>query len=356
MSTQGRPRIGVVGTGWWSIEHHVPSLLGYEGAELAALADTNPEKLARVASHFGVERTFADAEELFVSGLVDGVMIAVPHAHHYPLARAALDAGLHVFLEKPMTLASADAWDLVERAERAGLQLTVGYTFQYTRAAQRLKRLFDEGTLGELLAVSGIFASIVEAYYRGRPDDYASVFDFSLAGPDPQTYSDPKLAGGGQAATQITHAMGLVLYVTGLAPTKVMAFMRNGELEVDLVDAIAYELSGGAVGTMAAAGTIRPGQDLHEEARYFGSEGNAVHRLAEGTLEIALDDGTTERVALEEGESVYPAEAPARGFADLIAGRGPNLAPAVPAARTVAFVEAAYRSAASGQPVAVEPR
>ena len=70
--------------------------------------------------------------ELFTSGLVDGVLIAVPHVHHYPLAKAALDSGLHVMLEKPMVLESAHAWDLVDTAEARQLHLMLGYTYQFT--------------------------------------------------------------------------------------------------------------------------------------------------------------------------------------------------------------------------------
>ena len=129
---RGTPRIGVVGTGWWATQAHLPALSAYDGAEVAALADPDPRKLATAAERFGVGTTFEDANELFTSGLVDGVLIAVPHVHHYPLAKAALDSGLHVMLEKPMVLESAHAWDLVDTAEARQLHLMLGYTYQFT--------------------------------------------------------------------------------------------------------------------------------------------------------------------------------------------------------------------------------
>src|SRR5690348_813921 len=98
------PRIAVVGTGWWSIEHHIPSLLATSDAELVALVDPNAAKLARVAERYGIDRVHLDATELIAAGDLDGVIIATPHATHYDLAAQALDAGLHVLVEKPMVL------------------------------------------------------------------------------------------------------------------------------------------------------------------------------------------------------------------------------------------------------------
>lgn len=350
------PRIGVVGTGWWATQHHIPSLRSYDGARLAALADPDPRALRRAAEAYGVETTFTDPAEMYASGLVDAVVIAVPHAFHYEQAKAALDAGLHVLVEKPMVLASEHAWDLVQTADAQGLHLMVGYTYQYTRAAQRLRQAVQGGELGELQLVAGLFSSMVEEYLRGRPDNYREVFDFPVTGPGSSTYSDPKVAGGGQGQLQVTHAMGMVHYVTGKRPGRVSAFMSNADLRVDLVDAISYTFDGGGTGTMASTGGIRPGQASQQEFRYYGTDGYALHDFLAGTLSIHRDDGSVEELDPLAGDEVYPEHAPSRALADVIAGRADNLSPAVPAARTVAFLEAAYASAGrGGQPVEVTP-
>ena len=109
-----RARMGVIGTGWWATQAHIPSLRTYEKADLVGLADPDLEKLAKAASFYEVENTYADYHDLLEK--VDGVVIAVPHAYHYEIARDALDAGVHVLVEKPMVLTAAHAWDLVERA------------------------------------------------------------------------------------------------------------------------------------------------------------------------------------------------------------------------------------------------
>lgn len=348
------PRIGVIGTGWWATQFHLPALVEYEGVELVGLADPDASKLAQAAERFGVESTFANPRDLLDTDIVDGVMVVVPHAFHYELAKAALDAGLHTFVEKPLVLTAADAWDLVQTAERQGLHLTVGYTYHHTRAAAKVRETIQQGRIGELIHVSGLFASMVESYYRGQPEDYRPVFDFPVTGPGESTYSDPSIAGGGQGMTQITHAMGMVLWATGRRADEVMAYMDNRDLAVDLVDAISYRLDNGAIGTMAATGSLAPGQPQQQEFRYYGTEGFILQDLLDGTVSIHRNDGSSDEIEPLSGDEVYPAHLPSRRFADLIAGRGENLAPGRDAAHVVEFLEAAYRSAQSGAPVRID--
>lgn len=348
------PRIGVVGTGWWATQHHIPALRRHKRAELVALADRDPEKLKLAAEQFDVDRTFLDPDELFASGLVDGVVIAVPHAFHHPLTKAALEAGLHVLVEKPMTLTAREAWELVAIAEQRDLHLMVGYTYQFTDTAQACRRIIQSGRIGELLHISGLFASMVESYYRGQPEDYSGPIDFPVTAPSADTYSDPHISGGGQGQTQVTHAMGMVLWVTDQSIREVSAFMANRDLAVDLVDAISYRTEAGAVGTMGSTGSLRPDQPRQQELRYYGTEGFVLQDLRQGTIEAHFNDGTNERHGPLDEHEVYPADAPAPALSDLIGGRAPNPAPAVPAARTVEFLEAAYRSAKSARPIRVE--
>lgn len=340
------PRIGVVGTGWWATQYHIPSLAEYDGAELVALADRDPDRLSAAAKRFGVDTTFVESEELFASGVVDGVVIAVPHAFHYPLAKAALQAGIHVLLEKPMVLKAWHAWDLVRTAEAHDRILVLGYTYQYSDSAETVRDAIQSGRIGELVHVSGLFSSMVESYFRGQPADYESVFQFGVTGPREDTYADPEIAGGGQGMTQVTHAMGMVLWATGRRAEEVTAFMANRDLRVDLVDAIAYRLDNGAIGTMAATGTVAPGLPAQQEFRYYGTEGFILQDLVTGAVGVHLNDGTTEHVG--PLDDPYPAHLPSRTLADLIARQGYNPAPPEPAARVVEFLEAAYTSACRG--------
>jgi predicted dehydrogenase len=346
-------RVGVVGTGWWATQQHIPGLLAYEHCDVVALADRDPVNLGRAAEVFGVDRMYADHQALLAAGDVDCIVVAVPHAYHYEIARDSLDAGLGVLVEKPMVLRAAEAWDLVERSRARDLPLVVGYTFQFTRVAERARRALREGEIGDLLLVSGLFASMAQSYYSSRPGDYADVFKFPLTGPKADTYSDPTISGGGQGQTQITHAMGMVLWATGARAVEVNARMANVGLDVDLVDAVSYTLDNGAIGTMAATGSIKPGQGEQLELRYYGSAGYVLQQPLTGTLTVQRD-GAPPEIVETLAEDVYPAYATARCLVDLVRGEGENRAPAAPAAATVEFLEAAYVSARDNRAVQVD--
>ena len=350
-----KARMGVIGAGWWATQFHIPSLKTYANAELVGICDVKADKLARAADYYDIPGRFLDHHELLAAG-VDGVVVAVQHAYHYQVARDALDAGVSVLVEKPMTLRSAEAWDLVERAEKNGLHLMVGYTFHFTRHAQAAREIVQSGQLGDIQFVSGIFATIVESYLRGDPDDYASMFEFPVTGPEPSTYSDPAIAGGGQGVLQVTHPMGMALWITGLCAVEVSGFMENYDLAVDLVDAFSYRLDNGAVGVMGSTGGMRPNQAPIQANDYFGTNGFMRQDLANGKLSAHFHDGTSKVFPDLSKEDAYPQHLPSRALADLINGGGENRAPGHLGARVVEFLEAGYQAAKNGETVQINPR
>ena len=345
-----KARIGVIGAGWWATQFHIPALKTYESADLAGIAEIKEDKLARAVEYYDIPHGYTDHRELLASG-VDGVVVAVQHAYHYAVAKDALDAGVSVLVEKPMTLKAADAWDLVRRAERNGLHLMVGYTFHFTRHAMAARRIVQSGKLGRIQFVSGIFASMVESYLRGNPDEYAGVFKFPVTGPEADSYSDPKMAGGGQGMVQVTHPMGMALWVTGSRAVEVSGFVEKFDLAVDLVDAFSYRLDNGAVGVMGSTGGISPRQPEMQGLVYFGTEGFLRQDLINGRLSAYYSDGAAEVFRDLEEHEVYPAEQPSRSLADLINGCGDNRAPGELGARVVEFLEAGYRSSEVGSAV-----
>ena len=229
----------------------------------------------------------------------------------------------------------------------------VGYTYQFTRHAQAAREIVQSGRIGELQLVSGIFTSWVESYLRGKPQDYAEAFGFPVTGPEPDSYSDPRMAGGGQGHLQVTHPMGMALWVTGRRAVEVFAFMESYDLDVDLVDSFSYRLDNGASGTMASTGAMRPRQQLDQTLLYAGSGGFVRQDLAGGRLEAQYNDGTSEQFPDLSDEELYPAHLPSRGLTDLALGAVENCAPGELGARVVEFLEAGYRSAASGRPIEV---
>lgn len=345
------PRIAVVGTGWWSTEFHIPSLLEYSNAELVGIVDSDPGRLARAHERFESASTFSSVQELVDADIADGVVIATPSGTHYEVAAQCLDAGLHVMLEKPMTVEATHAWELTRNAEANGLHLTIGLTFQHTDAAQALWQEVRGGAIGDIVAVSGLFASMVEAYYRGTPNDYQDVFQWGVNGPTNETYSSVRMSGGGQAMTQLSHALGMVIYVCGDPIREIYAKMNYRDLPVDLADSMTYEFWQGGIGTMCSTGNMRPREPHQQELRYYGSRGYALQDLVTGTAFVQRGDGSTREITKSDAGDPYPARNPARHLADLISGREKrNKAPAVESCWSIDALEAAYRSASSGHP------
>ncbi len=347
-----RPRIAVVGAGWWSTLAHLPALAGAGHAELAALVDPDPQRLSTVSERFGVTRTHADHTELLAAGGIDGLIVSTPHTTHYRIARDALEAGIHVLVEKPMTLRAWEAWDLVARAERRGLRLMVGYTAQFTARAAHVEDLVRH-RIGELVAVQGLFASSVEILLRGRASELPSA-SAPVLRPNPDTYADPALAGGGQGQTQATHLAGMIFSVTGKRAVDVAAFMEHRDLPVDLADAISWRFDGGGVGSLLATGTVAFGHPNENTVRYYGTDGLVIQDFRSGKVEAHLGDGTLEALAALPDDEAYPVAAPALRFAEGISGGGGGPAPGSVGAMAVEFLEAAYRSAAEGRPVSTE--
>jgi predicted dehydrogenase len=142
-------RFGVIGYGYWG-PNIVRNLRGLEGCELTGICDTSPAARKRIqAAHPGVP-VYADSRELACSPETDAIAVITPVWTHYELAKAALENGKHVFVEKPFTSNAAQAEELINLAEQKNLQIMVDHTFLFTGAVRKIRQLLDEGALGKL--------------------------------------------------------------------------------------------------------------------------------------------------------------------------------------------------------------
>ena len=343
-------RIGIVGAGAWAAIAHVPAVLANPRAVLAGVADADPERLAATADHHRVSERYAGHRELMAHGDLDALVVSTPHATHYEIARDALDAGLHVLVEKPMTVRAEDARDLDARASAAGLHLVVGYTNHFAPGAIAARSLVQRGELGEITLVSGLFTSGLEDILTGFPSDDSSYARASpIGGPGKATYAEAARSGGGQGQSQATHALGMLVWITGLRARRVAAFMSNRGAAVDIVDAIAYELENGAIGTLASSGALGARQSEQQEQSYYGTRGTLRQDFITGAVTLMPRDGSSPReLALVDEESRGWVAAPVDCLVDVILGTGDNHVPARVGVAAVEMLEAAYRSAAAG--------
>lgn len=142
--------IGIVGYGYWG-PNLVRNFAETSGAKVAAVSDLDTNKLAVVQRRFPGVKTTTDFRDLLIDSVVDAIAIATPVHTHFELALAALQAGKHVWLEKPMTETSEQARQLIDEAQRRNLVLLVDHTFIYTGAVMKMKELIESGDVGRVL-------------------------------------------------------------------------------------------------------------------------------------------------------------------------------------------------------------
>lgn len=343
-----KARIAVIGTGWWSTYNHIPGLRQHPDVELVAICDHDPGKLDAAARAYDIRNTYDDYQLMLEQEKLDGVVIATNHASHYAIARSCLEHDLHVMLEKPMTLFAGDARHLVELAAARGRTLLIGYPFNYTPYALRAREVIRSGALGPIQLVSCSYGTRVVELLRGNAPRPSAMFP--VHGPG-TVYSQPGLSGGGQGHLQVTHAGGLLFFITGLRAASVLARMQNHGLSVDLVDAMLVEFEGGALGTIASTGNAYTLKlDLHIHCEHGAIDLNMVSR----TLSIHGPGDAHETLGPEADAGHDRRFDPLYTLVDTIIGQVDNRSPADVGWRTVEMLDAAYRSAAhSGQAVTI---
>jgi predicted dehydrogenase len=141
-------RVGVVGTSDWTDWMYLSNLATHPRAELAALCGRDQARANAVAGTYGIAQVFADYREIIARADLDALIVAAPDDLHHPIVMAALDAGLHVLCEKPLALSAAQAREMFERAEAAGVVHMVMFTYHWFPAYQYLHELIENGYLG----------------------------------------------------------------------------------------------------------------------------------------------------------------------------------------------------------------
>ena len=142
-------KFGVIGYGYWG-PNIVRNLMNLEGSQVLAIAEISPQaRLRAQKAHPGV-KVVSSASEVTTSPEIDAVAVVSPVWTHYELAKAALENGKHVFVEKPFTSTSAQGEELINLAAQKNLTIMVDHTFLFTGAVRKIKQLVDDGALGSL--------------------------------------------------------------------------------------------------------------------------------------------------------------------------------------------------------------
>lgn len=177
-------RIGVVGYGYWG-PNIVRNLRSLQGAAVTAIGDRDAKALQRARQAFPGIETTTQVSDLLASPDLDAIAVITPVWTHYELAKAALENGKHVFVEKPFTCNSPQAESLIELAAEKNLTIMVDHTFLFTAAVQKIRQLIDDRTLGSLYYYDstrvnlGLFQHDVNVIWDLAPHDL-SIMDYLI--------------------------------------------------------------------------------------------------------------------------------------------------------------------------------
>ena len=347
---QDKIKCGVIGAGWWATFAHIPALLGHPNAELIAVQKRNRQEARKVADDFGIPIACTTASELLaIEGLQAIVVCSSPNLH-YEQASAALALGKHVLIEKPMTLTVAEGVELVAMARNHGTQFLISCPWHYTAHAKEAQRLVRNGDLGEVRMISVLMTNPISHLLRG--DSTQPTHGTPYMHPREGTYSDPKVAGGGQIYAQVCHVAAYLTFLTGAWPAEVFARFHNDGQALDIYDTLNLQMDDSSIATIASTGATSVGR-RDFELRVFGTKGMLFLDLWHGKMEfVPLVGGPRSFPDLPE-DAIYPHQAPALNLIDSILDPRRNQSPATLGVAAMDVIEAACRSAKSGSNVRV---
>ena len=208
--------IGIKGVG----SKHVSMAREHENVELTALVDLDEPAVKAQSQELGV-RAFTDYRELLDAGIVDAVSIATPHHLHAIIGLECLNAGVHVFTEKPLANRVSDADAMIETAKAQDLKLCVGHQYRTYRTPQTMKHLIDTGAIGNIMRVLWTWIAF-------RPESYYARDIWR------QTW---RHAGGGVLMNQTSHDLDLICWLIG-EPVQVSAMIGNQFHQIEVEDVV----------------------------------------------------------------------------------------------------------------------
>ena len=177
-------RVGVIGYGYWG-PNVVRNLHGIDYARVVAVCDKNQNALRSVKQAYPDIMTTADSTEIVSSKEIDAIAVITPVWTHFELAKAALENGKHIFVEKPFTSNAEQANRLIDLAQQKNLTIMVDHTFLFTGAVRKIRQLVENGTIGNLYYYDstrvnlGLFQHDVNVLWDLAPHDL-SIMDFLI--------------------------------------------------------------------------------------------------------------------------------------------------------------------------------
>jgi len=346
--------LGIVGCGWVTATRHLPALARVGDLEVVALGDVDAKTVDALAARFGVPGRYGGVAQLLEDPRVDAVAVCVPPSAHVEVSLAALEAGKHVFVEKPLAPTLEDADRLVEQAAGTGLTAMTGFNLRFHRLVRQLRGRVSAGDLGSVHALGTTYTDDVLL----RPD---------LAG-----WRAARGRGGGTLLEKAIHHFDLWRFLLADEVEEVHAYTGSDRADDDVAWVSARMRGGALASTLAVDAT-----SLSNEVAVYGTKARAVLDLyrfdglaqaspteppgavrtrAKALLRTVRTLPAGLGAARRGGEALFAYEAEWRHFAQSIARGGAAESTLDDGLRALEIAIAALESAATGERVSVRSR
>ena len=328
MTESSKLRIAFIGCGGIAPSHANP-LLADRRVRITHLVDPNPQKLARFKERLPALAGLPESVDYRpVLDAVDAVVISTPHTLHYPQVMAALDKGLHVLVEKPMTCTVAHARRVVRKVRSSRLKLQVAYQ---RKASPAFRYLHDQVASGAIGRLNYIAVLLAQEWLYGCKGSWRH---------------DPKLSGGGQLNDSGSHLVNMLTWLPCQQPARVAAFSDNRGTKVDIDSAVSILYDKGALATLSVIASAH-----RWDERWF---------IVGSKATLTYDNGAVRRIDGLNAQPrdivlpTKPADNITRNWIDAIFGKAKLLSPATCGLDVIRLTEAIWKSAAAGaRPVRV---
>ncbi len=352
-------KCALIGAGWWGTTAHLPALLRHPKAQVICVHHRDAATARKIATDFEIPRGASTLDDVLALEDLEAAVVSSAACVHYSQAKACLERGLHVLIEKPMTITADEARELVELAKRQGVQFLISAPFHYTAHAAEAQRLIQSGTLGEITMISVLYTNFTAGVLRGLPweelfpeDSFERTHPPYLK-PESATHSDPTIAGGGQIYNQISHVAACLAFMTGQEPVEVFARFDNHDAKLDVCDLLNVKLERGTLVSIASTAATMPSVRTFEN-RIYGTDGMLFMEQWKGKLTHHSSRGEVKDYPDLAADDIYPMFAPTENFVDAVRGDAPNRSPATLGCSAMKLIEAACESARRGENVIIE--
>ena len=350
MAENRKARIAIIGAGWWGVEVYLPALLDNADADLVAVNRRDKGALDKILATFGVPRGYTNYQEMLDSEDLDAVVVVSPHTVHFDHAKAALEAGTHVLIDKPMTTSAADARALVNLAAAKGKEIVIPYGWNFKDFATTAAELIADGRVGEIRHITCQMATFTFDLFGGQGLKEAEGHMFQ---PNRSTWADPDKAGG-YGWGQLSHALGLLFRLCDLDPAEVYALNVKSAAGVDLTDTAVLTFTNGATASLSGSALVPKHCSYQLDIRIFGTDGMLLIDMERARMELRRFDEDDVVLDLAPDEGQYMAVEPINRLVEICHGRAArNEATGRVGMRAIEVLDAMYRSFKSGKPEAV---